>query len=79
MVLEVESIDFFRAPVEHEQGRIIGKKTDPIVPKAAQGQTRQIKYTLHMAVWNADADQFRGSCLMLKVQINGLAIVGPSD
>jgi hypothetical protein len=34
-VLEIESVDFFGTPGEHEQGRIVGKKTDPVWPKTA--------------------------------------------
>jgi hypothetical protein len=67
MVLEVESIDFLRAPVKREQGRIIGKETDPIVPKTAYGHTPQIEYALNSAVWNTDANQFRWFLLVLEV------------
>jgi hypothetical protein len=33
LILKIESVDLFCAPIEHNQGRIIGQKTDPVVPK----------------------------------------------
>jgi hypothetical protein len=56
MVLEVEAVDFLGAAVEHEQRRIIGKKSDPIGPETAQGQVFQIEYVCNTAIWNADTN-----------------------
>jgi hypothetical protein len=56
VVLEVEAVDFLGAAVEHEQRRIIGKKTNPIVKNTAQGQVFQIEYVCNTTIWNADTN-----------------------
>ena len=58
-VLEIKSVDFLLALVEHEQWRIIRQKAYPARPVTSLGYILQIEHAFNLAAGDTHTDHFR--------------------